>query len=205
MASPDAKQWERALDEEVKQLETTGTFKWVHKNEVPPNHTTIGSNIVWRAKRDGDGIITKYKSRIVAQGFSQVPGQDYEMTYASVAKFTTLRALLSLAACEDWEVHHVDVKGAYLQGDLEEEIYMRPPKGVKVEGNEDFVWRLLKSLYGLKQAGRNWKKKLETVLLEFGFVKSDADDCLYIWRVAGIILLLLLVYVDDMLCTGKEQ
>jgi hypothetical protein len=122
------------------------------------------------------------------QGFSQVPGQDYGMTYTSVAKFTTLCALLSLAAREDWEVHHIDVKGAYLQGDLEEEIYMRPPKGVKVEGYEKFLWRLLKSLYGLKQAGRNWKKKLEEVLLEFGFVKSKADDCLYILRVAGSLL-----------------
>ena len=91
---------------------------------MPKGRRIVGSRWVFKEKRDGKGKLVKHKARIVAQGFSQVPGQDFNATYASVAKFTTLRALLALCARENWELHQVDVQSAYLQGDLEEEIYM---------------------------------------------------------------------------------
>ena len=111
---------------------------------------------------------------------------------------------MSLAAHEDWELHQVDVVGAYLQGDLDEEIYMEVPKGVNVEGKEGWCWRLRKSLYGLKQSGHQWKKKLDEVMKELRFEKANADECLYILREDGKIVLLVLVYVDNTVLASKS-
>ena len=99
------------------------------------------------------GAISKHKAQIVARGFSQVLGQDYKETYASTACFSTFSTLMSLATCEDWEVYQFDVNGAYLKGDLNEEIYMEIPEGVDMEGQVGMVWKLEKPIYGLKQAG----------------------------------------------------
>ena len=162
------------------------------------------SKIVLKEKHDGDGNIVKLKARIVAKGFDQVPGQDYELTFASVAKFTTLRMLLSIVAHEDWELHQVDVVGAYLQGDLDEEIYMEVPEGVKEKGKEGWYWKLTKALYGLKQAGHQWKKKLNEIMGKLSLKKSQADDCLYIHHEDGVVALLVLAYVDDMAVAGKN-
>ena len=151
LQSPNLKQWEKAIQMEYEQLKWTGTFEWV-KN-LPDGQKAVCSKIVLKEKHDGDGNIIKLKAQIVAKGFDQVPGQDYELTFASIAKFTTLRTLLSIVTHEDWELHQVDVVGAYLQGDLKEEIYMEVPEGVKEKGKSGWFWRLKKVLYGLKQAG----------------------------------------------------
>jgi len=111
-----------------------------------------------KRKQDGNGNIIKLKARIVAKGFNQVPGQDYDLTFASVTKFMTLHTLLSIVAHENWELHQVDVVGAYLQGILDKEIYMEVPEGIKENGQEGWFWKLLKALYGLRQAGWQWKK-----------------------------------------------
>lgn len=202
MLSPCSKQWEKAISDELAQLKATGTFEWVR--EAPAGRKVIGSRWVLKEKRDGQGKLIKHKARIVAQGFSQIPGQDFNGTYASVAKFTTLRALLAITARENWEIHHIDVRGAYLQGDLDEEIYMRVPDGVTEPGKKGWLWRLLKALYGLKQAGRQWKKKLDEIMEELGFEKSKADDCLYIKKIDGVVVLAVLVYVDDMSAAGPR-
>ena len=203
MLSPRSKQWEMAIAAELQQLIKTGTFEWVKK--LPEGRRAIGSKLVFREKKDGEGELVKYKARAVVKGFSQVPGQDFEigMTHAGVMKYATLRALLSLTAREDWELHQIDIVGAYLQGDLEEEIFAECPDGIKVEGKEGWYWLLKKPLYGLKQAGRQWKKKLDEAMRNLGFQKSSADDCLYILREAGVVVLLVLVYVDDKPTAGK--
>ena len=162
------------------------------------------SKIVLKEKHDGNGNIMKLKARIVAKGFNQVPGQDYELTFASVAKFTTLCMLLLIVAHEDWELHQVDVVGAYLQGDLKEEIYMEVLEGVKEKGKEGWYWQLMKALYGLKQAGHQWKKKLDEIMGELSLEKSQVDNCLYICHENSVVTLLVLAYVDDMAVTGKN-
>ncbi len=120
-----------------------------------------------RSKRNADGSIERYKARLVAKGFSQKEGIDYTETFAPVAKFCSIRALLALAAQQDMEIHQMDVKTAFLNGDLDVDIYMRQPQGYVVDGKEDYVCKLHKSLYGLKQAGRAWYQKIDHVLLQY--------------------------------------
>lgn len=157
-----------------------------------------------KEKWDGSGRIVELKAGIVAKGFDQVPGQDYKLTFVSVAKFTTLRTILSIVAHEDWELHQVDVVGTYLKGDLDEGIYMEVLEGGREKGKEGWFWKLVNALYGLKQAGRQWKKELDEIMKELGFEKSSADDCPYVLRENRIIVLLVLAYVDDMAIVGKD-
>ena len=204
MASPYSKEWEKALRDEVKQLEDTGTIMWMNRKDVPEDKSLVGARIVWKTKHDGDGAIAKHKARIVAQGFSQIPGQDYNETYASTAHFTTFRSLLSLAAHEDWEIHQFDVNGAYLKGELEEEIYMEIPFGVDLDGREGMVWKLLKHFYWLKQSVSQYKKKRDKTIDKFGFTRSNADDSIYCLVEDGKTSLLVLAYVDDTIPAGPR-
>jgi hypothetical protein len=190
------------MSDKLAQLKKTGTYSWVP--QVPQGRRVVGSRWVYKEKRDGEGDLAVYKARVVALGCSQVPGQDFNATFASVARLTTLRALFAIAAREDWELHQVDVKDAYLQGDLDEEVYMRVPEGFVEPGKEGWLWKLEKALYGLKQAGRQWKIKLEGVLREMGFTKSAADDCLYVREENGEIEVVVLVYMDDMAVAGRK-
>ena len=200
--SPNKDGWIEAVEKEYQQLEDMGVFEWV--KTLPDGKRPVGSRVVYRDKLDGQGNHVKYKARIVARGFSQVPGEDFTETFSSVAKFTTLRVFLSLAAFLDFDIHQIDIVAAYLQGDLDEEIYMEVPKEVLHLRNEGRFWRLKKALYGLKQAGRQWKKRLHEVLTGLGFVRAFADDCLYILRRDGKIVLMILVYVDDMAVAGPN-
>ena len=131
-------------------------------------------------------------------------GEDFTGTFSLVAKFTTLHVFLALVAHLDFEIHQVDVVAAYLQGDLDEEIYMEVPKGVKYLESEEHYWCLWKALYGLKQARQQWKKKLHDVLSNLGFVCSFSDDCLYIKKKREKIVLLVLVYVDNIVVSGPN-
>ena len=150
MQSLHSKQWEMAIAREFEQLTETRTFEWIQN--IPEGSKAIGGRIIFRFKCNGNGRIVKHKSRIVAKGFSQIPRQDFNETFASVAKFSTLRTLLSIVAHEDFELHQIDMVGAYLQGNLSEEIYMEVPNGINVEGKEGWYWKLKKALYSLKQA-----------------------------------------------------
>ena len=204
MASPYSKEWEKALRVEVKQLEDTETIQWINRDNVPKDRSLIDGLIVWKTKRDGSGEILKHKARAVARGFMQVPGQDYNKTYASTARYTTICALMSLAACEDWEIHQFDVNGAYLKGDLEEDIYMEVPDGVDMTGHEGMVWKLLKPIYGLKQSGRQFKKKRDKTMAELGFSQCTADDNLYSLQENDKTILLVLAYIDDTIPAGPD-
>jgi len=113
----------------------------------------VGSCIVFHEKRDGHGNLIKFKARIVAKGFSQIPGEDFTDTFSSVTKFSTLWIFLAYVAYLDWDLHHVDIVAAYLHGPLDEEIYMTIPEDIKNSGSGHY-WKLKKALYGLKQAGR---------------------------------------------------
>jgi hypothetical protein len=139
---------------------------------------------------------------LVAKGFTQAAGIDYHDTFSPTAKMITVRCVLALAACQSWSLHQLDVNNAFLNGDLHEELYMSPPPGLRRQG-ENYVCRLHKSLYGLKQASRQWFAKFTEAILSAGFTQSKADYSLFIHKV-GNSLTILLIYVDDILITGNN-
>jgi hypothetical protein len=149
---------------------------------------------------------TRFMARLVAKGFSQIPGIDYNDVFSPVVKHTSIRALIGIVAMHDLELEleQLDVKTAFLHSDLEEEIYMDQPKGFIVPGKENFVCKLKKSLYGLKQSPIQWYKKFDSFMIANGFKRSFYDSCVYIKFVDGSPIYLLL-YVDDMLIAAKSK
>ena len=143
--------WRMAMEEEMASIEENCTWYLV---DLPHGRRAIGLKWVYKVKRDGDGAVTKFKARLVVKGYSQRQGIDYDEVFAPVARLDTVRLLIALAAHEGWEVHHMDVKSAFLNGDLNEEVYVEQPLGFVKRGNEHKVLRLKKALYGLYQAPR---------------------------------------------------
>ena len=193
--SPQQHLWRAAMDSEMASLSKAGTYTLV---TLPANRTAIGCKWVFKTKRGADGAITKYKARLVAKGFLQRYGVDCDETYAPVARYPSIRAILALTAHHDWELHQMDVKSAYLNGDLEEDIFMSQPEGYQAAGQKQIVCKLSKSLYGLKQAGRTWHLKIDIALKREDFTAMDADQCMYVRRQASSITVIAL-YVDDLL------
>jgi histone deacetylase 1/2 len=197
MGRPDADLWRQACDEEIKSLHENGTYVL---EPVPAGVKPLKCKWVFKIKRDAAGKVERYKARLVAKGCQQIPGVDFSDVYAPVSKHTTLRALLSFAAEHKWPVDHIDVKTAFLNGDLEEELYMVQPPGYE-SGGPGVACKLQKALYGLRQAPRAWYNKLSAVLEQLGFVCCDADPGLWVYKSsAGAVYLL--AYVDDLLVTG---
>src|SRR5579862_9432714 len=158
---------------------------------VQPPHSAniVTCKWVFKMKHDANGNVIRFKARLVARGFSQVYGVDYMDTYAPVAKLTTYRIIFALAALEQWEVHGMDVITAFLLGKLDEEIFMMQPEGFERRGMKaKMVCRLLRSLYGLKQASRVWNIQLHEFLIKIGFKRSNADTCLYVSSKHGIVI-----------------
>jgi hypothetical protein len=199
MSASDSARWQEAIDEELNSMQENNVWELVPK---PPGVKLIRCRWVFKKKFNADGTLDRYKARLVAKGFTQEFGVDYEEVFAPVSKHSTFRALLALVASEDLELYHWDVRTAFLQGDLEEEIYMEQPPGCFADAdshpNPNLVCRLRRSLYGLKQAPRAWHQKLKSELLTLGFMPSDADPSLYVLHSAqGTVYLL--TYVDDLL------
>jgi hypothetical protein len=149
-----------------------------------------------------DGSIEKYKARFVARGFSQKEGIDYEETFALVARYTSIRTIIALAA--KMKLHQMDVKIVFLNGVIEEEVYIEQPQGFEVEDRKSHVWKLKKALYELKQAPRVWYGRIDSFLTSLGFTKSKADSNLY-FKVMNDEPVILLLYVDDLFLTGEEK
>ena len=160
------------MKEELSALWEKGVYEWV---EQPVHKRALSAKWVFKVKRDEKGAIEKYKARLVAKGFLQKPGIDYDEVYAPASSLVTLRLLLSIAAERSYDVQQLDVKTAFLNGDLTEEIYLQPPDGF--EDSEGKVWRLHKALYGLKQAAQAWHEKLKTSFATIGLKASEADPC----------------------------
>ena len=195
---PEWGEWERAIQEELAMLRAAGT--WVLE-EPPAGANIVGSKWVFKIKKDSAGNVIRRKARLVAQGFSQVPGVDYFDTFAPVAKLASIRTVLAIAAQSDMEMEQIDIKGAYLNGELEdgEVIYMQHPPGYQPMGAEGKVLRLRKTLYGLKQSGRRWYQKLTWIFVDqLGFKRCDVDQAIY-FRQLPPDLIVIVVHVDD--CT----
>lgn len=138
------------------------------------------------------------------KGFSQKKGVDFDEIFSPVVKMSSIRVVLSLAASLNDEVEQLDVKTAFLHGDLEEEIYMEQPEGFVVKGKEDMVCKWKKSLYGLKQAPRQWSKKFDSFMIDHGYARTTSDHCVYVKKFGENDFLILLLYVDDMLIVGHD-
>jgi hypothetical protein len=158
---------------------------------------------VFKKKLKPDGTIDKYKARLVAKSYTQKEGKYYFDTYSPVARMTTIRVLLSLAASYGLLVHQMDVKTTFLNGELDEKIYTDQPDGFVVKGKEYKVCKLLKSLYGLKQAHKQWHEKFDMTLMSAGFAINEADRCVY-YQYGGGESIILCLYVDDILIFGTN-
>jgi hypothetical protein len=161
----------------------------------------VGYKWVFKLKLNPDNSIARYKARLVAKGYSQVPGQDFTETTSPVARLASYRAILSLAAKLNLEAHHLDIETAFLNGELDEEIYMKAPDGFA--GNNG-VWKLMKSLYGLKQASYIWNKLLDNTLKKLEFNRCNKDLCVYLYK-SGNTFAILAVHVDDMLMASNSK
>ena len=193
MASPNSDRWKTAADVEMNSILKNKTWELV---DLPPGKTAIGSKWVFKTKMNADGSINKHKARLVAQGFAQQHGIDYEETFAPVVKYVSLRAVLAIANQHNMELHQMDVNSAYLNGDIDADIYMRQPEGFIDSDNPNKVCKLRKGLYGLKQGGRIWNQKIDRYLKTQGYTPSDADPCIYVKHNQGKIVIIAL-YVDD--------
>ena len=202
LRGPNAKEWQAALDYEISQLEKLGTWVLEDSAEGEP---VIPCTEVLKEKRGPTGEIESYRVRIVAGGHKQVEGINYTETFSAAVKTPTVRVVLANAAERDWEIHQIDVKSAYLRAPLKETIYMRPPRGVLKPGQEGKVCRLLKGLYGLKQAGRGWYQELTKVMVgELGFKRSALDHSVF-YRRRDEEHTVVAVATDDMALTSKRE
>ncbi|KAG8492388.1 hypothetical protein CXB51_009733 [Gossypium anomalum] len=183
-------------------IEKNQTWKLVEK---PTNRKIIGVKWVYKAKQNADGSLNKLKARLVVKGFSQKYGLDYFETYAPVARLDTIRLIVGLAAHMQWNVYQLDVKSAFLNGILEEEIYVEQPEGFEVPGKEEMVYRLRKALYGLKQAPRAWYARIDSYLLSLKFERSVSEPTLYVKKNKTEIQLVVSLYVDDLLVTRGDE
>ena len=171
--------------------------------ELPEGRKPVGSKWVFKLKTNADGSVERCKARLVAQGYSQKEGLDYDETFSPVVRPESVRSVIALACKEGLKLHQMDITTAFLNGDLEETIYMKQPEGFVAEGQEHLVCRLKNSLYGLKQSPRCWNKALDTQLKTMGFKQSTSDPCIYTSTTDG--LFILAVYVDDILLAAKSQ
>ncbi|KAL2236391.1 UNVERIFIED_CONTAM: Retrovirus-related Pol polyprotein from transposon RE1 [Sesamum indicum] len=195
----DSVEWQQAMQNELLALEQNQTWE---VTDLPPNKRLIGCKWVYKVKLNPDGSVERYKARLVAKGYSQVEGVDYFDRFSPVAKVVTVRVFLTVATGSHWAIHQVDINNAFLHGFLEEDIYMEAPAGYDIPSGK--CCRLKRSLYGLKQASRQWNQELTNKLLQFGFAQSLNDYCLFI-KGSGTSLIFLLVYVDDLLITGPSE
>lgn len=197
MAHADSDRWYMAMQDELEVFRRIGLYEEVNR---PQDRKIIDSKWVFKIKRGPTGDIERYKARLVARGFTQTQGIDYTETFAPVTKFSTIRVLLALAAQYDLEIHQMDVKSAFLNGELDEEIYLKLPPGFR--GTGDKVWRLRQALYGLKQAHKAWYRRLRTVFESLGFTRSHADHSVF-YKVEDGVIIIVAVYVDDKLILSK--
>ncbi|KAL5818254.1 hypothetical protein ACOSQ3_022150 [Xanthoceras sorbifolium] len=194
-------EWLKAMQEEMKSLHENHTFDLV---KLPQGRKALKNKWVYKIKSEEGNLQPRYKARLVVKGFGQKKGVDFEEIFSPVVKMSSIRVVLGLAASLNLEVEQLDVKTAFLHGDLDEEIYMEQPESFQVKGKEKSVCRLKNSLYGLKQAPRQWYKKFDSFMEKNKYNRTTADHCVFIKKFSDGDFIILLLYVDDMLIVGQD-
>eukprot|EP00873_Tetraselmis_striata_P005251 jgi/Tetstr1/425515/TSEL_001526.t1 len=193
------KEWRASIVSELRSLRARNTFAYAC---LPVGRHAIGNKWVFKVKANSDGSVNRFKARLVAQGFSQQAGVDYHATFSPVVKLSTLRTCLAVAAARGMHIHQIDIETAFLNASVKEEIYMRQPKGA--EDGTDNVLRLLKSIYGLKQASREWYELIHKTLTGLGLARSNSDTSMYSMNHPRYGICIVLVYVDDILVVSDS-
>ena len=197
----DVQEWQKAMDREMESMYSNSVWSLV---EAPKGVKPIGCKWIYKRKRGSDGKVETFKARLVAKGYTQKEGIDYEETFSPIAMLKSIRILLAVAASLDYEIWQMDVKTAFLNGNLNEDIYMQQPEGFKAKGKEHMVCKLQRSIYGLKQASRSWNIRFDQAITSFGFEKSPDEPCVY-KRIQAQKVVFLVLYVDDILLIGNDK
>ncbi|KAJ4711603.1 Retrovirus-related Pol polyprotein from transposon TNT 1-94 [Melia azedarach] len=199
----ESTQWLAAMGDEMESLHKNQTWELTKR---PRDRKIITCKWVYK-KKEGETSVEgiKYKARVVARGFTQREGVDYNEIFSPVVRHTSIRVLLAIVAHQDLELEQLDVKTTFLHGELEEEIYMTQPDGFQVPGKEDYVCKLKKSLYGLKQSPRQWYKRFDSYMIEIGYTRSSYDCCIYYSKATNGSLIYLVLSVDDMLIAAENK
>ncbi|KAE8677858.1 cytochrome P450 71A9-like [Hibiscus syriacus] len=200
--SSDASLWMMAMQEEIEAFHKNNTWDLV---PLPQGRKPIGNKWVFKIKRNCDDQVERYRARLVVNGYAQKEGIDFNEIFSPVVRLTTVRVVLAMCATLDLHLEQLDVKIAFLHGNLEEEIYMLQPEGFEEKEKKNLVCRLNKSLYGLKQAPRCWYKRFDSFIMCLGYNRLNADPCAYFKRSDDNDFVILLLYVDDMLVAGPNK
>nr|KYP69348.1 Retrovirus-related Pol polyprotein from transposon TNT 1-94 [Cajanus cajan] len=198
----DDPKWIEAMKDELRSIEKNKTWELV---SLPLQKKSIDVKWVYKVKEKPKGEVAKYKARLVAKGFLQKAGIDYGDVFAPVARIETVRLVVALASLKGWPMYQLDVKSAFLNGEIEEEVYVAQPPGFKIKGQEEKVYKLRKDLYGLKQAPRAWNKRIDSFLHQMKFIKCTYEHGVYVKSENNSDLLIACLYVDDLLVTGSNQ
>ncbi|GJS17702.1 retrotransposon protein, putative, ty1-copia subclass [Tanacetum coccineum] len=200
MLDSESDKWIDAMNAEMQSM--IDNMVWVLV-DLPPNCKTVGSKWLFKIKTDMDGNVHTYKARLVAKGYTQLYGVDYEETFSPVADIRAIRILISIAAFYDYEIWQIDVKTAFLNGHLDEDIYMVQPEGFVDPKHPRKVCKLQRSIYGLKQASRSWNKRFDEEIKRFGFTQNLDEPCVY-QKASGSNVTFLILYVDDIIIMGNH-
>nr|GEV17857.1 retrotransposon protein, putative, Ty1-copia subclass [Tanacetum cinerariifolium] len=200
LLDPESEKWLNAINVEMQFMKDNEVWVLV---ELPPNGKTVGSKCLFKKKTDMDGVVHTYKARLVEKGYTQTPGIDYEETFSPVADIRAIRILIPIAAYYDYEIWQMDVKTAFLNGYLNEEVYMEQPEGFFNPKYPNRVCKLKRSIYGLKQASRQWNKRSDDEIKKFGFTQNRDEPCVYL-KASGSNITFLILYVDDILIMGNN-
>ncbi|KAF5788317.1 putative RNA-directed DNA polymerase [Helianthus annuus] len=200
IGSDKSLEWNKAMIDELDSMKKNDVWKLV---ELPKGVKPVGCKWVFKTKLDPNGNVERYKARLVAKGYTQKEGIDYQETFSPVSRKDSLRIVMALVAHFDLELHQMDVKTAFLNGDLHEDVFMTQPEGFKPKGQEHLVCKLQKSIYGLKQASRQWYLKFDEIMKKQGFIKNQVDQCTYL-KMSGSNFAILVLYVDDILLASNS-
>ncbi|KAJ9538531.1 hypothetical protein OSB04_031264 [Centaurea solstitialis] len=196
----ESEQWQEAMKAEMQSMYDNQVWELT---DLPQHCRAVGRKWVFKKKTDMDGNVHTFKARLVAKGFTQTHGIDYDETFSPVAMLKSIRILMAISAYFNYEIWQMDVKTAFLNGKLTEDVYMQQPEGIVDPKNPNKVCKLLKSIYGLKQASRSWNLHFDERIKEFGFAKSEFEPCVYT-KFSGSIVTFLVLYVDDILLIGND-